>query len=139
MAVLQWSSEYSVGINEMDEQHIALFVLFNDVCASVEDGQARADTEPLLRRLLEATQKHFISEEALLTSTGFPGQSNHADHHKDLNILIKEYLVRFDRGDLGSSGNLLSFLREWLTHHIQNEDRLYGHWVNDHGVLNLPQ
>jgi hemerythrin len=134
MASLQWSSDFSVGVNAMDEEHIALFALFNDVCASIEDGNGRAESEPLLRKLIDLTQQHFRSEEALLEATGFPALAQHGDHHKDLNTLMKEYLVRFDRGDLGSSGNLLSFLREWLTHHIQTEDKVYGIWLNRYGV-----
>ena len=134
MASLQWGSEFSVGVHAMDEEHIALFALFNDVCASIEDGNGRTESEPLLRKLLDLTQEHFRSEEALLTLSGFPGLMNHGDHHKDLNTLMKEYLVRFDRGELGSSANLLRFLREWLTHHIRTEDKVYGIWLNRHGV-----
>jgi hemerythrin len=134
MPMLQWSSEFSVGVNEMDEQHISLFHLFNDLCAAIEDGKDRAETEPLLCRLLEYTQEHFASEEGLLRSAGFPELTNHGHHHKDLSTLMKEYLTRFHCGELGSSTNLLSFLREWLIHHIQTEDRLYGPWLNSRGV-----
>jgi hemerythrin len=134
MASLQWDSEFSVGVHVMDEEHIALFALFNDVCASIEDGNGRAESEPLLRNLINLTQQHFRSEEALLKSTGFPGLAHHGDHHKDLNTLMTEYLARFDSGDLGGSGNLLRFLREWLTRHIQIEDKVYGLWLNRQGV-----
>jgi hemerythrin len=134
MAGLQWNSEFSVGVHAMDEEHVALIASFNDVCASIEDGRERAESEPLLRKLIDVTQQHFRSEEALLKSTGFPGLANHGDHHKDLSTLMNEYLVRFDRGDLGGSANLLSFLREWITHHIQTEDKVYGIWLNRHGV-----
>lgn len=134
MASLQWNSEFSVGVHLMDEEHIAILASFNDVCASIEDGKPRTESEGLLRKLLDLTQQHFRSEEALLESTGFPGLANHGNHHKDLNTLMKEYLVRFDRGDLGSSANLLRFLREWITHHIQTEDKVYGIWLNRHGV-----
>lgn len=134
MASLQWGSEFSVGVHAMDEEHIALFALFNDVCASIEDGNGRAESEPLLRKLIDLTQQHFRSEEALLESTKFPGLAGHGDHHKDLNTLMTEYIVRFDRGELGSSTNLLNFLREWITQHIQTEDKVYGIWLNRHGV-----
>jgi hemerythrin len=134
MAGLQWRSEFSVGVHAMDEEHIALFALFNDVCASIEDGHGRAESEPLLRKMIDLTQQHFRSEETLLASKGFPGAARHGDHHKDLGTLMKEYLVRFDRGDLGSSTNLLNFLRQWIVHHVETEDKAYGVWLNRHGV-----
>jgi len=134
METLQWNSEYSVGVNEMDEQHITLFARFNDLCAALEERRPAEQTGPLLCALLEETRQHFRAEEALLDSAAFPGLGSHADHHKDLNTLMTEYLVRFERGDLGNSANLLSFLRHWLTRHIQIEDKPYGLWLNARGI-----
>src|SRR5436305_14896046 len=122
-ASVEWNSSYSVGIREMDEQHIALFASFNDFCAAIEEERSSSETEPLLRKLLAITQQHFRSEEALLAGAAFPQLAHHGNHHRDLNTLMNEYLVRFDRGELGSSANLLSFLREWLIHHIETEDK----------------
>jgi len=43
-------------------------------------------------------------------------------------------VVRYRRGDNSVYIELLNFLRDWLTNHMQKEDREYGPWLNGHGV-----
>jgi hemerythrin len=135
---LEWSEELSVGIYEMDEEHISLFALYNDVCAAVEEGRPPEETAALLRALLDQTREHFASEERLLASTGFPGFTAHADHHRDLDTVFRKYMAQFERPELGSSATLLGFLRPWLTMHVQEDDREYGAWLKSQGVASGP-
>jgi hemerythrin len=138
MQYLEWREEFSVGVDEMDEEHIALFALFNDVCAAVEEERPPRETEALLRALLEQTREHFASEERLLASTGFPDFTAHADHHRELNTTLRNYIGQFERNETGSSEGLLSFLRQWLTGHIRHEDRAYGAWLNSQLLAEEP-
>lgn len=138
MECLEWSEEFSVGVEQMDEEHIALFAIFNDICAAVEEGRPSKETEALLRILLNQTREHFASEERLLASSGFPGFTEHADHHRQLNTLLNKYIQHFDRRDAGGAENLLSFLRQWLTGHIRHEDQSYGAWLNSQPSLKEP-
>jgi hemerythrin len=131
---LVWSSEFSVGVNQMDEEHTTLFALFNDVCAALEENRPAEEVEPILSEFFNRTRQHFASEEALLRSAGYPSLPGHLDHHHDLDILLNEYMRRFQQGELGDSGNLLRFLRQWLVRHIHHEDKEYGAWLNSRGI-----
>ena len=132
MECLEWHEDFCVGVNQMDEEHIALFALFNDVCAVVEEGGPPQEAEALLQTLLIEAREHSASEERLLASTGFPGLSGHASHHRELNTLLKKYIDGFDRGKTGRTEAMLIFLRQWLTGHILNEDLAYGAWIRSH-------
>jgi hemerythrin len=131
---LVWSSDFAVGVTQMDEQHIALFALFNDVCAGIEENRPPEELEPILAEFFNRTRLHFASEEALLRAAEYPSLDGHLEHHRDLDILLKEYMRRFQQGELGDFGNLLSFLRQWLVRHIKNEDTEYGAWLNSRGI-----
>jgi hemerythrin len=139
MDCLEWSEEFSVGVDQLDEEHIALFALFNDVCAAVEEGRPPRETETLLRALLDETSEHFASEERLIAATGYPGLTEHADHHRELSDILRKYIGQFERRDSSDSASLISFLRQWLTRHVLYEDHAYGAWINAAPVAEEPR
>lgn len=64
MALLTWSSKYSVGVTAMDNQHTVLFGILNDLHSAMMNGQAQKLTGELLRKLVSYTREHFAAEEA---------------------------------------------------------------------------
>jgi hemerythrin len=134
MALMTWDDSFSVGVKPMDDQHKVLVQSLNDLHAAMMNGQAKQVTAPLLTRLVKYTGEHFSAEEALLTRTGYPGITAHRAHHADLKREVTGYVEWLDRGDITLYVYLLNFLRDWLIKHIQQEDRDYGPWLNQHGV-----
>jgi len=133
MALLTWDSAYSVGVRSMDSQHTTLFDMLNDLHAAMMKGQAKGVTGQLLQKLLEYTQQHFSAEEAMMAATKYPGLGRHHELHAALTRQVKEFADRYERGESTLNVHLLNFLRDWLTNHIQKEDREYGPWLNQHG------
>jgi hemerythrin-like metal-binding protein len=134
VALMTWNDRYSVGVGAMDQQHIALFGILNDLYDAMKKGQAQTVTGPLLRKLAEYTRSHFASEESMMTATGYPGLTAHRTKHLDLMKQVEAFRARFERGDITLSVDLFNFLRDWLTTHIQKEDKEYGPWLCGHGV-----
>jgi len=54
--------------------------------------------------------------------------------HRELTKQVEEYVGRYEKGDITLGVHLLNFLSDWLTKHIQGEDKKYGPWLNEHGV-----
>jgi len=134
MALVKWNNSYSVGVKAMDTQHTVLFDILNDLHAAMLKGQAQGLTGPLLHKLVSYTQSHFKAEESMMAQAKFPALAAHRARHLDLIAEVEDYVVRFERGEASVNLHLLSFLRDWLTKHIQQSDREYGPWLNDHGV-----
>jgi hemerythrin-like metal-binding protein len=134
MALLSWSSKYSVGVQSMDSQHTVLFGLLNDLHSAMMKGQAQSTTGPLLRKLANYAHEHFAAEEAIMASTRYPDLAQHRIKHRDLSKQVEEFAARFDRGESTLNLHLLNFLRDWLTNHIQKVDHGYSAWMNEHGV-----
>lgn len=130
MALLTWSSKYSVGVQAMDNQHTVLFAILNDLHDAMMKGQAQKVTGDLLQKLLKYTREHFASEEAVMAAAAYPGLAQHRVKHRDLIKQVNEFAVRYQRGETNLNLTLLNFLRDWLAHHIQNEDKQYGPCVN---------
>ena len=134
MALMTWNSKYSVGVNALDGQHTVLFGLVNDLHAAMMKGQAQSLTGPLLRKLVEYTHTHFSAEEQMMAAAKYPGLADHRTRHRELIKQVEEYANRFESGEITLSLDLLKFLRNWLSDHIQKVDHQYGPWLNEHGL-----
>ncbi len=133
MALLTWSSKYSVNVGSLDSQHNVLFGILNDLHEAMMKGQAQKMTGELLGKLVKYTREHFTAEEALMASTGYPELAQHRIKHSDLIKQVDEFSARYERGETALNLQLMNFLRDWLSNHIQNEDQKYGPWMNAHG------
>ena len=117
----------------MDSQHTVLFGMLNDLHEAMMKGQAQKIAGELLRKLAKYTRDHFTAEEVMMASTGYPDLAQHRIKHRDLIKQVDEFSARYERGETSLNLQLMNFLRDWLSNHIQNEDQKYGPWMNDHG------
>lgn len=134
MALLTWNKKYSVGVQRMDDQHTGLFQMLNDLHTAMINGEANKVVGSLLQKLAKYTVEHFAAEEALMEKFGFKELARHRVLHRDLTKKVGDFAVRFERGESAINLELLNFLRNWLTTHIEQEDKKYGVWMNERGV-----
>jgi len=126
MALLTWNDKYSVGVPTIDAQHKVLFDIINSLHDAMMKGQAQALTGPLLHRLADYTNTHFTSEEGKMSAAKYPGLAEHKVKHRNLVKQVEEFVLRYDKGEIALNLQLLNFLRDWLTNHIQKEDLAYS-------------
>lgn len=134
MALLNWSSKYSVGVKILDDQRRTLLEILNELHAAMMKGQAQKIAGPLLRRLREHTREHFPTEERLMESAKFPGLAQHREHHRGLVEKVEEFIARHEKGDGGIYLPLLNFLRDWQTCHLLQHDREYIPYMTERGI-----
>jgi hemerythrin len=60
MALLTWSSKYSVGVPSMDSQHTVLFNILNELHDAMMNGHAHKLTGPLLYILFLFSVCNFV-------------------------------------------------------------------------------
>ena len=134
MALIVWSDKLSVGIPAIDAQHGILVDTINELHDAMLKGQAKSLTEPLLRNLIAYTRDHFSAEEAIMAAANYTGLEEHRARHRDLTKKVESYTQRFACGEFALTVHLLNFLRDWLTNHIQREDRAYSPCVIATGI-----
>ena len=134
MALMTWRSQYSVGVETLDNQHKAILRILNELHAASLKGKAQEVAGPLLSQLVSLASEHFSTEERLMESTGFPGLAEHRAEHQVLAGKLREFVSRHQKGDAAVYTQLLHFLRDWLNNHMQSEDQEYAPWLRAHGV-----
>jgi hemerythrin-like metal-binding protein len=129
-----WNDRYSVGVKTIDQQHAGLFAIVNELHDAMMKGKAQSAAGPLLDKLMKYTVEHFAYEERMMQAANYPGLVAHRAHHTDLTRQVGDFMTRYKRGDGAVNIELLRFLSDWLTKHIQQEDKQYGPFLTRHAA-----
>ena len=123
--IVKWSSQYSLGLDEIDEQHKSLLDLINKIWQSIVDRSDQKATLNLVEELETYTLAHFAAEETFMRVTRYPDFDAHKKEHQNFVARIAAEKKRAQL--IGSlSLDLVHFLRDWLIDHILVSDKAYA-------------
>lgn len=135
MASMSWSSELSVGVQVLDDDHKKLIAMINELHAAMLQSRSNDVLGGILRRLAAYTVEHFGREEQLFVKTGYFAAVGHRREHDKLKAQVMADIEKFESGTFRSLGlETLNFLCDWLKHHILESDKKYTAHFNEHGV-----
>ena len=120
-----WNQTFSIGMEEIDEQHMVLFEIMNKLWFSIVNHDERTEMAHILADLERYTLSHFTAEETFMKVSGFAGYEAHRQEHQKFINRIAEARQAALSGQIMSL-ELLHFLKDWLLHHIQQRDREYA-------------
>lgn len=129
MVVMEWNDEMSVGVAELDDDHKQLIRVINQLGADYDDAARRNAVRQSLVALQRYAEFHFAREEKVMAVCGYPALQAHKKEHGDFIQRIRDLNRRFDADPARSAEvvneALLTFLQDWLKHHILIEDQAY--------------
>ena len=134
MALLTWTGDFSVKINDIDNQHMKLVNLINDLHSAMKEGKGKEVLGKIIRELVSYTKYHFTFEEKLLTQHKFPGYSLHRTEHEEFTNKVSGFENDYKQGKAVLSQEVLLFLKDWLVNHIKGTDKNYSAYLNSAGV-----
>jgi len=135
MALLTWNDSYSVKVKQLDDQHKKLIDLINQLYDAMKVGKGSEVIGPVLKSLITYTQTHFSTEEQLMKLHGYPDYDAHKNEHNQLVAQVSDIKKGMDAGKMPLTQNVMNFLRDWLIKHIQGDDKKYGPFLNNMGVV----
>ncbi|TWJ18245.1 bacteriohemerythrin [Geobacter argillaceus] len=131
--LITWSSSYSVHVSQMDEEHQRLVSIINKLYGAMREGRGKEAVGSILGELIDYTKNHFAHEERLMQETGFAGLEEQKRAHENLISRVSEIQKKFKAGE-ALSQEVMSFLKDWLSNHIQGQDKQYGPHLNSKGI-----
>ncbi len=134
MSIITWSDEYSVEIQEIDEQHKKLIFIINKLYNALAAKKERAKVSAVLAELVEYTKVHFAVEETLMRIFHYEDYDAHKAIHDRIVDRVLEFQRKFEAGNDEVGMELLMFLKEWLFDHIKKVDTAYSKHFQKHGV-----
>lgn len=132
MRVVQWDETLSVGNEEIDRDHQALFELLEQLRSAAQDGQPEKIRLGILAELVRRTQAHFALEESVMTRIAYADAQAHCAEHRKLMAQVRELQDKVAQGDLSLSLSVFQFLYGWLARHIEVRDKPLGHDCASH-------
>lgn len=124
---IKWTSDLSVGIPSLDDDHKILVDLLNSTLVACYAGFGEEHVGIILEELFKYTQIHFNREMSILRASGYGDCDSHQAEH---DRLFKELEVIANRAraeaNNGLSNEVGVFLRVWLFSHIMEHDRRYA-------------
>lgn len=113
------SSDYSVNIKAIDDQHRELVNILNRLFVAVSKREGEKVIAGILDALMSYTQTHFALEEVLMRQAKYKDLEAHVEEHRKLigQHLLEEKPIYFE---------MLSILKTWLKEHIQGVDTKYS-------------
>jgi hemerythrin-like metal-binding protein len=125
VAIFEWKSEYDTGIAEIDNQHMVLVSLINELHELVNDNFDRSLAEQIFAKLRNYAVFHFATEEGLMTQYHYTASDldAHLSQHRQFEGEFESLQADFANISLDECNIVLSYLTNWLTNHICKVDR----------------
>ena len=102
MAFMVWSDSLSVGIDQIDLQHMRLVEILSTLHEAMLRGSHKQDLTRVMADLLSYTRYHFSFEEKLMVVAGYPGLQEHQRKHQGM-------VAQVDKGGRWSQSSCWSF------------------------------
>jgi len=134
MGQIEWSSDLSVGIEPIDEQHLKLIELLQGLEDAVRVGKDAGLIEDTITNLFNYAKIHFAAEEDLLKKHKYPEEKLHQLEHNKFITKAFEFRENFDARKPGVNLEVVNFLSSWILSHIQITDQRYTRYLKKHGV-----
>lgn len=133
MSLLAWSDIFSVGVKEIDEQHKQLLDLVNRLNDAMQGEADRAVLGRIIDDLVDYTKTHFAYEERLMDEYRYSLAQRHRLEHRHLIQAVLDIQRKFEVQGVALTAEVMLLLRDWLSRHIMNSDRLFGRELNAKG------
>ncbi len=134
MEFMTWTSDLSVGVEVLDEDHKKLIGIINQLHFGITAGHDREVLEAVLNELVDYIKFHFAREEGMLIKAGYEATLEHMTEHEKFIREISNLQARIRSASIAMLDlELMDFLRDWLFSHIMVSDKGYGSSLEAHG------
>lgn len=135
MSKTEWSRDFSVGIDAIDEQHQRLFRAFDVLRDAVDRNMGGDQLSVIFLEMISYVWRHLRYEEKMLKKFDYPDLEQHKALHakleEELNDLNDQYeLTNQDKRDK-IARQMADFLERWLLEHINVEDKVYSNYLKE--------
>lgn len=127
---MQWDDAYSIGIEEIDNQHKILFDYFRVLLDAARIGGRWAETHFPLMQLRDYAITHFGKEESLMRMSDYDETDKHIESHEKIIARLNE-LETASIQHKNICKDTAALIQHWLVAHIMHADRRYAqHFMN---------
>ncbi|MBS3872751.1 MAG: hemerythrin family protein [Firmicutes bacterium] len=128
---LKWSSDLSVGVAEVDNQHQEIIERLNILIDACNKGKGKAEVGSLINFLDGYTVEHFKMEEELQRKYAYPDYTAHKSEHDNFLRTLNALKVQFSESGatLPLTIQINRTVVAWLIDHVTKTDKAMGAYL----------
>jgi len=126
--LIEFEAQYSVGFDEIDEDHKKLINLINWLNTALQSME-HDEISQAFGELAAYTNWHFRHEERLMQQHQYPELDQHISEHNDLREKVTEIKQEYEGGETEILNGVPQFLKTWIIHHIFETDKKLGRFL----------
>lgn len=126
MPYFLWSHKYSVGVEELDNQHKILIDILNNLYKAMEDKKNRAALGKVIQELIDYARVHFHAEEQYMIENEYKDFLQHKKEHEVFIKNVQDFCNDYKSGKFTLLFEISVFLKNWLIQHICTSDKKYS-------------
>ena len=128
MSLLQWKSEYAIGIEAVDHEHREMIDLINGLHDSLSKPETDITVAEFLGEIYAKIAAHFALEERVMRERGYDEFADHKGDHERLLDDIREIMDDYELRETFDDDTLAARLSDWFGTHFSTKDaRLHKH------------
>lgn len=131
MPYIEWKRTYEVGFKLIDDQHVKLVNIMNELYDAQKSGTGQIIVTKSLNELVDYTLYHFSTEEKLFVQYEYPKKEQHMSEHREFVEKINNLKAEAVKGNLLLSIKTMEYLKDWTINHILGTDKEFGEYVSE--------
>ena len=124
--ILTWKSEFELGIEKIDIQHMRLISLINRLEQAKLEKKDDVDIEIIFTGLEDYASYHFRIEEQHMHNNLYNNIETHIDQHRLFTEGIAKLKENYFSGESGSHSTSINLLCSWMVTHIYDDQVFFS-------------
>lgn len=129
---IDWTDDELVCVKEIDDQHLALANLINEIYPQLGKLDVNKNIE-YTSQLVKELRNHFDTEDNMMKCSKYPGYISHKLEHDRFYNKVLKINDRAKSGDPSITLELLNSLKTWLFNHLEINDRKCADFFLENG------
>jgi hemerythrin-like metal-binding protein len=128
---IHWSEKFSVGNENVDNDHKKLLEIHNDLVDLVSKSCSSDEFARILSEMTDYVLHHFKKEEAYMKAFNYPDYDAHRKHHDEYSYQVAMFNYQLTGPNPPDPHEIISFIKEWWTNHIAKSDIKYEQYKTE--------
>ncbi|KUO60880.1 hypothetical protein APF79_05220 [bacterium BRH_c32] len=132
MKFIEFSDDASCGFKEIDNQHIRMINIANDLYDAILISNKEKISEQLEELVLDL-QTHFEYEETIMKETKFQGYISHKLEHDRVLKHTRDDAAAYKNGKINFGTENMKSFKTWFYNHLDFNDKKLGKFLAEQG------
>jgi hemerythrin len=122
MAQIEWTQEFSIGHDKIDQEHVLLIAQINRLYEQLKLPMDSSTIESMLADIQTDISTHFALEELLMQEANYAEFEDHRRDHELLLDQIQDMIFHFTEDPDSGRELLANRLSDWFSQHFKGFD-----------------